>query len=59
MLQLAIVLLLLALVAGALGFSGMMANFAWAAQLLFYVFLVLFLISAAASAMRGPPRRLH
>ena len=55
MLQLAIVLLLLALVAGALGFGGMMTSFASAAQILFYVFIVLFLISAVASALRRRP----
>ena len=56
MLQLAIVWLLLALVAGVLGFGGMMVDFADAAQILFFVFIVLFLFSVAASALRGRPR---
>jgi uncharacterized membrane protein YtjA (UPF0391 family) len=56
MLQLAITLLILALIAGVLGFGGLMANFAWAAQILFFVFIVLFLISAVAGGMRGRPR---
>jgi len=55
MLQFAVLLLLLALVCGVLGYGGLMVQFAGVAQLLFFVFLVLFLISALASALRGRP----
>ena len=55
MLQLAILFLVLALVAGVLGYGGMMVQFAGFAQILFFVFVVLFLISAVASALRGRP----
>jgi len=55
MLQLALTLLVLALVAALLGFGGIATEFAWLAQILFFVFLVLFLISAVASALRGRP----
>jgi uncharacterized membrane protein YtjA (UPF0391 family) len=52
MLQLAVLFLILALVAGILGYGGLMVNFAGLAQI---VFIVLFLISAVVSAMRGRP----
>jgi uncharacterized membrane protein YtjA (UPF0391 family) len=55
MLQLAITLLVLALIAALLGFGGIATEFAGFAQILFFVFLVLFLISAVASALRGRP----
>lgn len=55
MLQLAIALLLLSLVAAVFGFGGIAANFAGVAQILFFVFIVLFLISAVAGSMRGRP----
>jgi uncharacterized membrane protein YtjA (UPF0391 family) len=55
MLQLAVLFLLLALVAGGLGYGGLMADFTGVAQILFIVFVVLFLISAVAGAMRGRP----
>jgi uncharacterized membrane protein YtjA (UPF0391 family) len=53
MLQLAITLLVLALVAGLLGFGTIASSFAGVAKILFFVFIVLFLISAVASALRG------
>jgi len=56
MLQLAVLFLILALAAGVLGYGGMMVELAWLAQILFFVFVVLFLISAVAGAMRGRPR---
>jgi uncharacterized membrane protein YtjA (UPF0391 family) len=52
MLQLAIVMLALSLVAGVLGFTGVMAASANVAQILFGVFLALFVIAAIASAWR-------
>jgi uncharacterized membrane protein YtjA (UPF0391 family) len=53
MLQLAITLLILSLVAALFGFGGLAASFAGVAKILFFVFLVLFAISALAAAMRG------
>jgi len=38
-----------------LGFGGIASSFAGIAQILFFVFIVLFLISAVASALRGRP----
>jgi uncharacterized membrane protein YtjA (UPF0391 family) len=55
MLQLAITLLVLALIAGLLGFGVISSGFANIAYILFFVFIVLFLISAVASALRGRP----
>ena len=55
MLQLALTLLVLAFIAGLLGFTSLMGSLAWLAKILFFVFLVLFLISAVASALRGRP----
>jgi len=57
MLWWALVFLIVALIAGALGFSGIagaLTNIAW---ILFVVFLVLFAISLVANALRGrtPP----
>jgi uncharacterized membrane protein YtjA (UPF0391 family) len=55
MLQLAVLFLILAIVAGLLGYGGLMADFTGIGQILFIVFIVLFLISAVVSAMRGRP----
>jgi uncharacterized membrane protein YtjA (UPF0391 family) len=55
MLSLAITMLILALVAALLGFGGLAGSFVGFAQILFFVFIVLFLISAVASAFRGRP----
>jgi uncharacterized membrane protein YtjA (UPF0391 family) len=55
MLQLAILFLILAIVAGLLGYGGLMADFTGIGQILFLVFIVLFLLSAVASAIRGRP----
>ena len=55
MLQLAIVLLLLAILSAVFGFGGVAIEFAAFAKILFFVFIVLFLISAVASAVRGRP----
>jgi len=45
MLHYAIVFLIVALIAGVLGFGGVAGTSAWIAQVLFGVFLVLFLVS--------------
>jgi uncharacterized membrane protein YtjA (UPF0391 family) len=55
MLSLAITMLILALIAALLGFGGLAGSFVWLAQALFVVFIVLFLISAVVSALRGRP----
>lgn len=46
-----VVFFILALVAGALGFSGMAAGFSWIAQLLAVVFIGLFLASIIFGGM--------
>ncbi len=53
MLQLAIFLFVLALIAAVFGFGGIAASFAGIAKILFVVFLVLFLVSALVSALNG------
>ncbi len=57
MLGWAITFLVLALIAGVLGFGGVAAVSVEIAQLLFIVFLALFVISAIVGALRGkaPP----
>jgi uncharacterized membrane protein YtjA (UPF0391 family) len=45
MLRWAVVFLLIALVAGALGFFGLEGTAMWFAKVLFFVFLVLFVLS--------------
>ena len=56
MLQLAVTLLLLALVAALFGFGGIASSFVGIAQILFFVFLVLFLIPRRHRwSLRGRP----
>ncbi|MGM0422700.1 MAG: DUF1328 domain-containing protein [Pseudomonadota bacterium] len=57
MLNLAIFFLVVALIAGILGFGGVASASVEIAQLLFFVFLVLFIIAALVHALRGrsPP----
>lgn len=55
MLQLALAFLVIALVAGLLGFTGIVAVAVDIAQILFFLFLVLFAISLAAHVLRGRP----
>lgn len=57
MLGWALTFLFVAIVAGVLGFGGVAAVSVEIAQLLFFVFLALFVISAAIGAFRGrtPP----
>jgi len=53
MLQWAITFLIIALIAGVLGFGGVAAVSVEFAKILFVVFLVLFLVAAVAHAIRG------
>ena len=57
MLRWALIFLILALIAGALGFGGLAATSAGIAKLLFYVFIIIFAISLVAGLMGGrtPP----
>jgi uncharacterized membrane protein YtjA (UPF0391 family) len=56
MLRLAIVFLILALVAGLFGF-GLIANFSYdVAKILFFVFIVLFVLSLVMNLGRGRTR---
>ena len=52
-LQISIVLLLLSLVAGIVGFSGLATDYAPAGQVLFAIFIGLFLLCAVAGAWRA------
>lgn len=53
MLRWSISFLILALIAGVLGFGGIASASVDIAKILFFVFAVLFLISAVAAALRG------
>ena len=53
MLRWSIGFLVLALIAGVFGFGGVANASIDIAKILFFVFIVLFLISAVAAAMRG------
>lgn len=53
MLQLALLFLVVAIVAGLLGFGGIVLVSVEIARLLFFVFLVLFAVSLIAGLMRG------
>lgn len=55
MLRLAIALLLIALIAGVFGFGGIAGSFMGAAKILFFVFLVLAVLSFLAGGMRRGP----
>jgi uncharacterized membrane protein YtjA (UPF0391 family) len=55
MLPLALMLLSLAILCGVLGYGGAALQFATVAQILFIVFVVLFLISAVAGVIRNGP----
>jgi uncharacterized membrane protein YtjA (UPF0391 family) len=58
MLQLIITFLILALISGALGFTGVELISIDIARMLFFIFLVLFVLSLIANVFRGnrPPR---
>lgn len=49
MLRYALIFLLVAILAGAFGFGGIASEAAWIARVLFFIFLVLFIVSL----MRG------
>lgn len=53
MLQWTLIFLVGALIAAALGFSGVAGTFTTVAQVLFVVFLALLVISGLSSALRG------
>lgn len=55
MLQWALAFLVLALIAAVLGFGGLAANMAWIGQVLFVVFLILFIVSMLTGVVRRPP----
>jgi uncharacterized membrane protein YtjA (UPF0391 family) len=55
MLNWALMFLIVALIAAAFGFFNVAGTASWIAQVLFVVFLVLFLISALTGAVRRPP----
>lgn len=57
MLGWAVFCLVLALVAAVLGFGGLAGAFVGIAKILFFVFLVLFVVSLVVNALRGrrPP----
>lgn len=55
MLSWALLFLIVALIAGALNFTGLAGVALTIAQVLFFVFLVLFVIALIASAIRGRP----
>lgn len=55
MLRLALLFLVIALIAALLGFGGMVAGTALTiAKILFFVFLVMFVVSAFAGGIRRP-----
>jgi uncharacterized membrane protein YtjA (UPF0391 family) len=58
MLQWAILFLVIALVAGLLGFGGLASTSAGIAQVLFFVFVVLFVVALIANALRGRAPRM-
>jgi uncharacterized membrane protein YtjA (UPF0391 family) len=58
MLSWALTFLVVALIAGALGFGGVAVVSVEIARILFFVFIVLFILAAAAHAFRGKPPRL-
>jgi uncharacterized membrane protein YtjA (UPF0391 family) len=55
MLQWALTFLVLALIAGVLGFGGVAVISVEIARALFLIFLILFIIAAASHALRGKP----
>ena len=53
MLRWALIFLVVALIAGALGFGGIAGTSMGIAQILFFVFVVLFVVSLIAHLVRG------
>jgi len=58
MLRWAVTFLIIALIAGALGFGGVAGVSVDMAKILFFIFLVLFAVSLVFNAFRGGGRRL-
>jgi uncharacterized membrane protein YtjA (UPF0391 family) len=54
MLNLVVTLLIIALIAAVLGFGGIAGAAVGIAKIVFFVALILFLVSAIAGSMRGP-----
>jgi uncharacterized membrane protein YtjA (UPF0391 family) len=57
MLGWALAFAMLAILAAMFGFTGMLSGAAWAAQVLFFVFVLLFVVAAIAFAVRRQPSR--
>jgi len=55
MLQWALMFLVIALVAALFGFGGIASSATGIAQILFFIFIVLFVVSLLANALRGRP----
>jgi uncharacterized membrane protein YtjA (UPF0391 family) len=55
MLGWAVTFLVIALIAAALGFGGIAGTSAGIAQILFFIFIVLFVVAMIARALRGRP----
>ena len=58
MLSLVVTLLIIALIAGVLGFGGIAMAAVGIAKIIFFIALVLFLIAAVAGTLRWPARGL-
>ncbi len=54
MLSWALTFLVIALIAGVLGFGGIMGTSAWIAEVLFFLFLVMFVVSLIFGRTRTP-----
>lgn len=59
MLHCALIFLVVALIAGAMGFGGVASVAAIIAQVLLFVFLALFLVTLVVSLVRGRAPPLH
>ena len=55
MLGWAVTFLVIALIAGALGFGGIAGTSVGIAKILFFIFIVLFVVAIIARAVRGRP----
>jgi uncharacterized membrane protein YtjA (UPF0391 family) len=53
MLGWALTFFILAVLAGVFGFGGLAGTFAWAAELLFYAFIILLIVSVVVNLARG------
>jgi uncharacterized membrane protein YtjA (UPF0391 family) len=55
MLRWALAFLIFALIAAVFGFTGIASDAAWVAQILAFLFVVLFLVSLVFGTLRGNP----